>query len=127
MGIGATTPYSIIGTDVNEPDYGDCDFEIDESERKAEPRPAARGEIARTIFYMHSEYGLPIEPSLFKLLIGWHEADEVSAEEMRRILPPTAALQDVEDPGDDSPVIHPRHPPHLVRQQRLEPHEVLLG
>ena len=76
--------FSIIGADVNEADYGDCDFEIDKFEHEAEPRPAARGEIARAIFYMHSEYGLPIEPSLFKLLIGWHEADEVSAEEMRR-------------------------------------------
>lgn len=76
--------FSIIGLDINEPDYGNCDFEIDNIERKAEPRPGARGEIARAIFYMHSEYALPIEPSLFQLLITWNEDDEVSAEEVRR-------------------------------------------
>ncbi len=76
--------FAIIGADVNEPDYGACDFEIDAAERLAEPRPAARGEIARAMFYMHKEYGLPLSPSQFELLRGWHEADEVSAEEVRR-------------------------------------------
>ena len=76
--------FAIIGDDVNEPDYGNCDFEVDTDSREVEPRPAARGEIARAIFYMISEYGLTVEPSLLLVLLDWHAADEVSAEEMRR-------------------------------------------
>ena len=76
--------FAIIGDDLNEPDYGDCDFEVDTDSREVEPRPAARGEIARAIFYMISEYGLTIEPNLLPLLLDWHKADQVSAEEMRR-------------------------------------------
>ena len=80
----ANFTFAIIGTDVNEPDFGDCDFEIDEVERQVEVRPGARGEIARAVFYMHSEYALPIDPGLFRLLIQWHHEDDVSAEELRR-------------------------------------------
>ncbi|MDE0679365.1 MAG: endonuclease [Gammaproteobacteria bacterium] len=76
--------FSIIGEDMNEAAYGNCDFEVDAKERRVEPRPGARGEIARAIFYMHSEYGSPIDHELFELLVKWHWDDEVSAEEVRR-------------------------------------------
>ena len=39
--------------------YDGCDFE--RKNGVAEPRPLARGNIARAIFYMHHEYGVPIE------------------------------------------------------------------
>ncbi len=64
--------------------YEDCDFERDKSTKVAEPRPAARGNIARAIFHMHKEYGLPVHPSMRALLLGWHEADPVSPVEKRR-------------------------------------------
>ena len=35
-----------------------CDFEVNSG--TAEPRPGARGEIARAILYMQDEYGLPL-------------------------------------------------------------------
>jgi len=47
-----------------------CDFE-----RKgdvAEPRPLARGTIARVIFYMHDEYGLPIPADMVMTLHDWN-------------------------------------------------------
>ena len=46
----SNSTFAIIGDDLNEPDYGRCDFEVNTDSRKVEPRPAARGEIARAIF-----------------------------------------------------------------------------
>ena len=41
----------------------------------AEPPPDARGDVARAIFYMHQEYGLPIEATLLPVLQVWNLAD----------------------------------------------------
>lgn len=49
-----------------------------------EPRNIARGNIARSIFYMAHEYDLPIEERLVPLLKAWNKADRVSADERRR-------------------------------------------
>ena len=49
-----------------------------------EPRRIARGNAARSIFYMALEYGLPIEPRLVPLLKAWNRSDKVSADERRR-------------------------------------------
>ena len=61
-----------------------CDFEFDERLRLAEPRPLARGEIARAMFYMSDAYDVPIRPQLTRLLKQWHKDDPASAEEHRR-------------------------------------------
>ncbi len=65
-------------------EFGECDFERDTSSRFAEPRPIARGNIARSIFYMHAEYGLPIDTRMVDLLKEWNRADPPSCHEMRR-------------------------------------------
>ncbi len=67
-----------------EPGPEDCDFERDTIRRVAEPRPITRGNIARAIFYMHKEYGLPIDTRMVNLLKAWNRADPVSCHEMRR-------------------------------------------
>jgi deoxyribonuclease-1 len=54
-----------------------CDFEFDREIKIAEPRPIARGNLARSIFYMHVEYVVPI-------LKQWNREDPSSCHEMRR-------------------------------------------
>jgi deoxyribonuclease-1 len=61
-----------------------CDFEVDKQKKIAEPRPIARGNVARSIFYMHAEYGLPVHPSMIPLLKQWHQGDPPSEHEKRR-------------------------------------------
>lgn len=62
--------------------YTDCDYE-----RKSgvtEPRPIARGNIARVIFYMYSEYGMPIDKEMFQILKQWNQDDPPSTQEAQR-------------------------------------------
>lgn len=65
-----------------------CDFEREG--RLVEPVPTARGNIARSVFYMNAEYGASIEPPFSSpvqqepLLKAWHCSDPVDAEERRR-------------------------------------------
>ena len=61
-----------------------CDFEVDERRRVVEPREQARGEIARSMFYMANEYDLEIRARLAKTLKRWNREDPVSAQERRR-------------------------------------------
>lgn len=63
---------------------GGCDFEVDERARVVEPRPAARGEIARAMFYMRDAYGLVIFSHLGNTLKRWNREDPVSARERHR-------------------------------------------
>ncbi|MGK7942014.1 MAG: endonuclease I family protein [Crocosphaera sp.] len=69
---------------------GRCDFEVRDRQRLVEPTPTARGNIARAVFYMNSEYGASIEPPFSTsvqqepLLKAWHCADPVDDEERRR-------------------------------------------
>jgi deoxyribonuclease I len=63
---------------------GQCDFEVDERRRVVEPRPAARGEIARAMFYMRDTYGLVIFDRLGARLKEWHRRDPVSVHERQR-------------------------------------------
>ncbi len=65
-------------------EFGDCDFERNNSARIAEPRPIARGNVARAIFYMHTEYGLPIPGDMVELLKRWNREDPPSCHELRR-------------------------------------------
>ncbi len=61
-----------------------CDFESDSANDITEPRPGARGDIARAIFYMHSEYQLPIDATLLPLLQGWNHDDPPDTYEIWR-------------------------------------------
>ncbi len=72
----------IIEGEVRE--FGECDFERDNSARIAEPSPIARGNVARAIFYMHTEYGLPVPTEMVQLLMQWNREDPPSCHEMRR-------------------------------------------
>ena len=63
---------------------GQCDFEVDESRRIVELRPASRGEIARAMFYMQDTYGLVIFDRLGARLKEWHRQDPVNAHERQR-------------------------------------------
>lgn len=64
--------------------YGACDFEVDRKLRKVEPRPEIRGDIARTYFYMHQTYGLPLSDKQRRLFEAWDKEDPVSEWEVQR-------------------------------------------
>lgn len=64
--------------------FGSCDIEI--SDRKVEPRPDVRGDIARTYMYMHQAYpgrGV-ISRSNQKLFEAWDKEDPVDDWERER-------------------------------------------
>ena len=73
-------------------DYGEIegeDWRLDscDIERKhglVEPRPLARGNIARAIFYMHQTYGVPIKAQIFHTLKEWNKQDPPSVQELER-------------------------------------------
>lgn len=62
--------------------YKNCDFE--RYHDVTEPRLIARGNIARAIFYMHSQYGLPIAKHMFDELKRWNRLDPPSKQEILR-------------------------------------------
>ncbi len=64
--------------------FGKCDFEVNKYQRRAEPRPEVRGNIARSMFYMQQKYGLTIFKKQGELLKQWHRQDPPDAEERRR-------------------------------------------
>ncbi len=64
--------------------FGSCDFEIDRRRRIAEPGPNARGKIARSMFYMHDQYGLYLKRELSRLLLKWHFQHPPDRKEKRR-------------------------------------------
>lgn len=75
-------PYrEIRGEDRVEPA---CDLEIDHRAKVVEPRPAARGNIARAMLYMADRYDLEIYRRQRELLLQWHRADPVDEAERRR-------------------------------------------
>lgn len=64
--------------------FGRCDFELDQRQRRVEPRPEVRGNIARAMFHMHDSYGLKIYRQQGLLLKQWHQQDPPDREERRR-------------------------------------------
>jgi deoxyribonuclease-1 len=62
--------------------YDNCDFE--RYLGVTEPRPLARGNIARSIFYMHTEYGVPIDKEMLAQLKKWNREDPPSKQEVLR-------------------------------------------
>ncbi|MFB3073930.1 MAG: endonuclease I family protein [Candidatus Methylomirabilales bacterium] len=67
-----------------EREFGECNFERDKDSHVAEPRPITRGNIARAIFYMHKEYGLPVDSRDIDLLKQWNRDDPPNYNGMRR-------------------------------------------
>ena len=59
-----------------------CDFE--RKDGILEPRPLARGNIARAIFYMHTRYKLPISKNVLGTLKKWNHEDPPSRQEQIR-------------------------------------------
>ena len=62
--------------------FEDCDIEW-----KAgilEPRDIARGNIARTLLYMHSRYNIPVDREALALLKIWNRKDPPSKQELVR-------------------------------------------
>ncbi|GJM05581.1 MAG: hypothetical protein DHS20C09_15770 [marine bacterium B5-7] len=62
--------------------YENCDFE--RNHNVTEPRPIARGNIARAIFYMHTQYGVPVAKDMLNELKRWNRLDPPSKQEMLR-------------------------------------------
>ncbi len=65
----------------------DCDFEVNEQQRTAEPGLAVRGEVARAMFYMayqYQQYGLKLFSKQQHLLQQWHINDAPSEHERSR-------------------------------------------
>ncbi|MDX1518472.1 MAG: endonuclease [Gammaproteobacteria bacterium] len=62
--------------------FDNCDYE-----RKLgviEPRPIARGNIARAILYMHAKYGVELDRKTFVLMKKWNLEDPPSKQEKSR-------------------------------------------
>lgn len=63
--------------------FADIDCDMKTSFQLVEPRDAAKGNIARAIFYMHIEYNLPIVGQV-QMYKRWHQMDPPDAEEKAR-------------------------------------------
>lgn len=89
-----------------------CDFEVDAEARIVEPRPVARGKIARAVFYTAARYGFPIFPRHLRILQQWNRRHPPDAEERRRnnLI---AQLQGARNPFIDDPSLADSLPRHL--------------
>lgn len=64
--------------------YGQCPTKVDFKERVTDPRPQARGMIARVHFYMADRYNLRLSPQHQRVLMAWDKYYPVSAWEIER-------------------------------------------
>lgn len=62
--------------------FDDCHFEWDA--RNIEPRDLSKGNVARSILYMHRQYKLPLSAEKMKLMQEWNRADPPSEQERVR-------------------------------------------
>ena len=62
--------------------FSDCDIEWQGN--VLEPRPLARGNIARALLYMYKQYNLYLDPGIIILLGEWNRADPPSNQEIER-------------------------------------------
>ncbi len=53
--------------------FGECKIKIDPDERRVEPRPEIRGQIARTYFYMAERYHMTLSDSQIQLFNAWNK------------------------------------------------------
>lgn len=63
--------------------FDDIGCDLKASFQLVEPRAEAKGNVARAIFYMHVEYGLPI-PGQVQMFKQWHQMDPPDADEKAR-------------------------------------------
>ena len=69
----------------NEPrSYGQCDFEVNFKDRRAEPPANRQGDIARIYFYMRDQYGLRLSRQQTQLFEAWSRTDPVDEWEITR-------------------------------------------
>ncbi len=76
-----------IDTSFGELEGEDWRFDKCDYERRrgiTEPRPIARGNIARAILYMHSRYGSTLDVKTLELMKQWNLADPPSKQEKYR-------------------------------------------
>ena len=85
--------------------FDGCDFE--RKQGITEPRPDARGNIARAIFYMKREYGLPVDEKLLTVLKTWNREDPPSEQEKQRN-DKIQAAQGKRNPFIDNPALADR-------------------
>ncbi|UVE17495.1 endonuclease [Pseudomonas sp. LS44] len=71
-----------VGDDVPSK-FADIGCDLKATFQLIEPRDAAKGDVARAIFYMHQEYGLPIVGQL-QMYQRWNELDPPDAAEKTR-------------------------------------------
>jgi deoxyribonuclease-1 len=76
------TQFGALGNDSKSP-LDDINCDLKASYQIIEPRDEAKGNVARAIFYMHSEYGLPIFGQI-NMLKQWHKMDPPDAAERAR-------------------------------------------
>lgn len=64
--------------------YGRCDAEVNFKQKRFEPTPNSRGDIARAYFYMADKYQVRLSPQQQQLLIAWNNQDPVSPAEIAK-------------------------------------------
>lgn len=85
--------------------FNDCDYE--RSGGMVEPRPVARGNVARALLYMHLKYGVEIEPATMQTIKHWNREDPPSKQEKLRN-DRIEALQGQRNPYIDNPSLADR-------------------
>ena len=85
--------------------FNDCDYE--RSGGMVEPRPVARGNVARALLYMHLKYGVEIDPATMKVIKHWNREDPPSKQEKIRN-DRIEALQGQRNPYIDNPSLADR-------------------
>lgn len=68
------------------PQYGQCDFAVNFTDRVAEPADHLKGKIARLHFYYADHYGLNMSRQQQQLMMAWHKQFPVSVWEKERDL-----------------------------------------
>jgi deoxyribonuclease-1 len=64
--------------------HGACPVKVDFKQRTVEPRAEIKGRVARTYFYMHDRYNLPMSRQQQQLFIAWDRQYPVTAWEHER-------------------------------------------
>lgn len=62
--------------------FDDCDVEWGKG--SFEPRPVARGNVARALLHMHDTWDVPFDAATLRMLRAWHEEDPPSRQEQLR-------------------------------------------
>lgn len=71
-----------FGEIAGEDHVGGCDFEV--ASGRVEPRPSARGDLARAVLYAAAAYSVPLHPELYATLRRWNADDPPTAAERAR-------------------------------------------